>query len=163
MVIWQYAGYSMVIFLAGLEGVPQELHEAAMDRRRRHWSRGSATSPGRCWRPALTINLMLSTIGGLKLFDQVVRRDQRRPRLRRRETLSTVLYKEAFVYGKFGYSTAVALVLALFVAAVSLVQTPLSARPGGDRVSTVTAGESNRAEPSQRATPGYGVTSSNSS
>ena len=38
------------------------------------------------------------------------------------ETLSTVLYKEAFVYGKFGYSTAVALVLALFVAAVSLIQ-----------------------------------------
>ena len=33
-----------------------------------------------------------------------------------------MLYKEAFVYGKFGYSTAVALVLALFVAAVSLVQ-----------------------------------------
>jgi raffinose/stachyose/melibiose transport system permease protein len=33
-----------------------------------------------------------------------------------------VLYKQAFVYGKFGYSTAVALVLAIFVAAVSFIQ-----------------------------------------
>jgi len=33
-----------------------------------------------------------------------------------------VLYKQAFVFGNYGYSTAIALVLALFVAAVSLVQ-----------------------------------------
>ena len=38
------------------------------------------------------------------------------------ETLSTVIYKQAFVFGDYGYSTAIAFVLALFVAAVSLVQ-----------------------------------------
>jgi raffinose/stachyose/melibiose transport system permease protein len=46
MVVWQYAGYSMVIFLAGLEGVPKELHEAV-----RAPSSASATSPGRCSPP----------------------------------------------------------------------------------------------------------------
>jgi raffinose/stachyose/melibiose transport system permease protein len=120
MVVWQYAGYSMVIFLAGLEGIPKELSEAAMI--------DGAGAFGRfryiTWpllAPALTVNVMLSTIGGLKLFDQVFAATNGGPGYST-ETLSTVLYKEAFVYGHFGYSTAIALVLALFVAAVSLVQ-----------------------------------------
>lgn len=120
MVVWQYAGYSMVIFLAGLQGVPAELHEAARIDGAGAWQRFRYVT----WpllAPALTINLMLSTIGGLKLFDQVYAATDGGPGTSS-ETLSTVLYKEAFVYGKFGYSTAVALVLALFVAAVSLIQ-----------------------------------------
>ncbi|WP_371781497.1 carbohydrate ABC transporter permease [Streptosporangium subroseum] len=120
MVVWQYAGYSMVIFLAGLEGVPKELHEAAMIDGAGTLQRFRYVT----WpllAPALTINLMLSTIGGLKLFDQVFAATNGGPGYAT-ETLSTVLYKQAFVYGKFGYSTAIALVLALFVAAVSLVQ-----------------------------------------
>lgn len=120
MVVWQYAGYSMVIFLAGLEGVPRELHEAAMIDGASTWQRFRYVT----WpllAPAVTINMMLSTIGGLKLFDQVFAATNGGPGYAT-ETLSTVLYKQAFVFGKFGYSTAVALVLALFVAAVSLVQ-----------------------------------------
>jgi raffinose/stachyose/melibiose transport system permease protein len=120
MVVWQYAGYSMVIFLAGLEGIPKELNEAAM-------IDGAGT--GARFRyitwpllaPALTVNVMLTTIGGLKLFDQVFAATNGGPGYST-ETLSTVLYKQAFVFGHFGYSTAIALVLALFVAAVSLVQ-----------------------------------------
>ncbi|MFD1539521.1 carbohydrate ABC transporter permease, partial [Nonomuraea guangzhouensis] len=119
-VVWQYAGYSMVIFLAGLEGVPKELHEAAMIDGAGTLQRFRYVT----WpllAPALTINLMLSTIGGLKLFDQIFAATNGGPGYAT-ETLSTVLYKQAFVFGKFGYSTAIALVLALFVAAVSLVQ-----------------------------------------
>lgn len=120
MVVWQYAGYSMVIFLAGLEGIPRELHEAAMIDGAGTWQRFRYVT----WpllAPAVTINLMLSTIGGLKLFDQVFAATNGGPGYAT-ETLSTVLYKQAFVFGKFGYSTAVALVLALFVAAVSFIQ-----------------------------------------
>jgi raffinose/stachyose/melibiose transport system permease protein len=71
--------------------------------------------------PAVTINLMLSTIGGLKLFDQVFAITNGGPGYST-ETLSTLIYKQAFVFGSYGYSTAVALVLAILVAAVSLVQ-----------------------------------------
>jgi raffinose/stachyose/melibiose transport system permease protein len=119
-VIWQCAGYSMVIFLAGLEGVPQELHESAMVdgagtvARFRH-----ITWP--LLAPAVTINTMLSTVGGLTLFTQIIALTNGGPGYAT-DTLSTVLYKQAFVYGKFGYSTAVALVLAIFVAAVSFIQ-----------------------------------------
>jgi raffinose/stachyose/melibiose transport system permease protein len=120
MVVWQYAGYSMVIFLAGLEGVPADLHEAAaIDGAGRFQRFRYITWP--LLAPALTVNLMLSMIGGLKLFDQVYAATNGGPGYSS-ETLSTVLYKQAFVYGKYGYSTAIALVLAIFVAAVSLVQ-----------------------------------------
>ena len=120
MVVWQFAGYSMVIFLAGLAGVPDELHEAAMiDGAGRFQRFRHVTWP--LLAPALTINVMLSTIGGLKLFDQVYAATSGGPG-HASETLSTVLFKEAFVFGNYGYSTAIALVLALFVAAVSLVQ-----------------------------------------
>lgn len=120
MVVWQYAGYSMVIFLAGLEGIPAELREAAViDGAGRFQQFRYVTWP--LLAPSLTINVMLSTIGGLKLFDQVYAATSGGPGYSS-ETLSTVLYKQAFVFGKYGYSTAIALVLALFVAAVSLVQ-----------------------------------------
>ncbi|MEO3755565.1 sugar ABC transporter permease [Streptomyces sp. B6B3] len=120
MVVWQFAGYSMVIFLAGLAGVPDELHEAAMiDGAGRFQRFRHVTWP--LLAPAVTVNVMLSTIGGLKLFDQVYAATNGGPGYAS-ETLSTVLYKQAFVFGNYGYSTAIALVLALFVAAVSLIQ-----------------------------------------
>jgi raffinose/stachyose/melibiose transport system permease protein len=123
MVVWQFAGYSMVIFLAGLESVPDNLIEAAMIDGAGRWQRfRHVTWP--LLAPAVTVNVMLSTIGGLKLFDQVYAATNGGPGYAS-ETLSTVLYKQAFVFGNYGYSTAIALVLALFVAAVSLVQVHL--------------------------------------
>jgi raffinose/stachyose/melibiose transport system permease protein len=118
--VWQHAGYSMVIFLAGLEGIGKDVREAATIDGAGPFARFRYVT----WpllAPATTINVMLSTIGGLKLFDQVFAATGGGPGYAT-ETLSTVLYKEAFVFGRYGYSTAVALVLALFVAAVSLVQ-----------------------------------------
>jgi len=119
-VVWQYAGYSMVIFLAGLQGVPRELEEAAALDGAGRWTRfRHVVLP--LIAPAVTINLMLSTIGGLKLFDQVFAITQGGPGYST-ETLSTLIYKQAFVFGSYGYSTAVALVLAILVSALALVQ-----------------------------------------
>jgi raffinose/stachyose/melibiose transport system permease protein len=119
-VVWQYAGYSMVIFLAALQGIPQELEEAAAldgaGRFQRFWH---VVLP--LIAPAMTINLTLSTIGGLKLFDQVFAITGGGPGYST-ETLSTLIYKQAFVFGSYGYSTAVALVLAILVSGLALVQ-----------------------------------------
>ena len=119
-VVWQFAGFSMVIFLAALQGIPRELEEAA-----------AIDGAGRFQRfrrivlpliaPAMTINLTLSTIGGLKLFDQVFAITNGGPGYST-ETLSTLIYKQAFVFGAYGYSTAVALVLTLLVAGLALLQ-----------------------------------------
>ena len=71
--------------------------------------------------PAVTINLMLTLIGSLKLFDQVWALTQGGPGYAT-ETLSTALYKQAFIFGDYGYGMLLALVLALLVAALALVQ-----------------------------------------
>ena len=119
-VVWQYAGFSMVIFLAALLAVLRELEEAAALDGAGRWQRlRHVVLP--LIAPAITINVTLSTIGGLKLFDQVFAITGGGPGYAT-ETLSTLIYKQAFVFGAYGYSTAVALVLALLVAALALLQ-----------------------------------------
>jgi raffinose/stachyose/melibiose transport system permease protein len=120
VIVWQYAGYSMVIFLAGLQSIPREIHEAAAidgaGAVRRFWS---VTRP--LLAPAFTINMMLSIIGGLKLFDQVYALTGGGPG-HATDTLSTLIYKDAFTLGEFGYSIALAVVLTVVVSVASTGQ-----------------------------------------
>jgi len=117
VVVWQFAGYSMVIFLAGLQSIPEEIYEAA--------DVDGAGPVRRFWHvllpmlaPATTINLMLSIIGGLKLFDQIWVMTNGGPG-HATENLSTLIYKGAFQFNEFAYSIALALILTLFVAVIS--------------------------------------------
>jgi raffinose/stachyose/melibiose transport system permease protein len=120
VVVWQFGGYSMVIFLAGLQSVPKEIYEAAeMDGAGPIRSFWSVTRP--LLAPALTINLMLSIIGGIKLFDQVYALTGGGPG-HATDTLSTLIYKDAFTLGEFGYSIALAVILTLIVAVASTGQ-----------------------------------------
>ncbi|HUR02946.1 MAG TPA: sugar ABC transporter permease, partial [Nonomuraea sp.] len=129
VVVWQFSGYSMVIFLAGLQGVPQDVIEASkIDgagafRRFRYVVRPALA-------PAITINLMLSVIGGLKLFDQVWVMTQGGPG-DATDTMSTLIYKNAFQFNDFGYGIAMALVLTVFVALLSGAQYRLLGRQEG--------------------------------
>ncbi|MFD4957839.1 carbohydrate ABC transporter permease [Microbacterium sp. NPDC058389] len=120
MVIWQFSGYSMVIFLAGLQGVPAEQLEAA--------SLDGANAWQRFWHvvrpllaPAITVNLMLSLIRGLMIFDQIWVTTQGGP-ASSTNSLSTLVYRNAFQYGEFGYSAAMAVVLTFFVAVLGVIQ-----------------------------------------
>lgn len=117
VIVWQFSGYSMVIFLAGLQGIPNEVYEAAAVDGAGAWRRfRSVVLP--LLAPAMTINLMLSIIGGLKLFDQVWVLTSGGPG-NATETLSTLLYKNAFQFNEYGYSVAIAIVLTVFVAVIS--------------------------------------------
>jgi raffinose/stachyose/melibiose transport system permease protein len=126
IIVWQFGGYSMVIFLAGLQSIPKEVHEAALmdgcGPVRRFWS---VTRP--LLAPAFTINLMLSIIGGLKLFDQVYALTDGGPG-HATDTISTLIYKDAFTLGEFGYSIALAVILTIIVAVISAGQYFMLAR-----------------------------------
>jgi raffinose/stachyose/melibiose transport system permease protein len=126
VIVWQFAGYSMVIFLAGMQSIPHQIYEAAaIDGSgpvRRFWS---ITRP--LLAPAFTINLMLSIIGGIKLFDQVYALTGGGPG-HATDTISTLIYKDAFTLGEFGYSIALAVVLTIIVAVVSTGQYLVLAR-----------------------------------
>ncbi|WP_353112613.1 sugar ABC transporter permease [Microbacterium sp.] len=120
ILIWQFAGYSMVIFLAGLQAVPEELVEAAAV---------DGAGPVRRFRhvvlpllaPAITINVMLSMIGALKLFDQVWSLTGGGPG-GLSNTLTTLMFREAFTYGDFGKAVSLGLLLLVIVTAISLIQ-----------------------------------------
>lgn len=120
VIVWQFAGYSMVIFLAGLEGIPAEVNEAAaVDGAGTIRRFVSVTFP--LLAPALTINLVLSIIVMLKLFDQVFVLTGGGP-AGSTHTISTLMYQEAFQFSQYGVSTALALLLTMLVAVISLAQ-----------------------------------------
>lgn len=120
VVVWQFSGYSMVIFLANLQSVPQDLLEAAaLDGAGPIKKFFYVVRP--LLMPAIIINVMLSVIGGLKMFDQVIIVTGGGPAYAT-ETLSTIVYKDAVQFGEFGYASALAIVLTIIVAVLSTLQ-----------------------------------------
>ncbi|MGP3968342.1 carbohydrate ABC transporter permease [Streptomyces sp. 6N223] len=120
VICWQFVGISMVVYLAGLQSVPAEILEAA--------AIDGAGAMRRFWyvvrpllAPAITINLMLSLIGGLKVFDQIYATTQGGP-AGQTETISTLIYKQFSTLGAYGQSAALAVTLAIGVAVLSLLQ-----------------------------------------
>ncbi|GAA4289145.1 sugar ABC transporter permease [Georgenia daeguensis] len=125
-VIWHHVGMSMVIFLAGLQGIPEELYEAAAldgaGTLRRFWS---VTRP--LLGQATTIATALTMTSSLKLFDQVFVMTGGGPGVST-QTLSLIMYREAFVYGEYGYGSAIALVLTMIVAFIVFLQMSVTRR-----------------------------------
>lgn len=118
--VWQYIGYSMVIFLAGLEGIPTEINEASeLDgagsfRRFRY-----ITWP--LLAPALTINAVLTMIGGLNAFTVIFALTGGGPG-NATQTVTTTIFQEAFTFSHYGYGTAMACALSIVISIVALSQ-----------------------------------------
>lgn len=125
-IVWQFSGYSMIIFLAGLQAIPAEITEAAvMDGAgpvRRFFSITLPLLNG-----AIAINLLLTLISGLSQFDQVYVMTGGGPS-GATATLSVVIFREGFQLGDYPYGTALSLVLALFVGVAAVVQYRLTSR-----------------------------------
>ncbi|GAA4890404.1 sugar ABC transporter permease [Tessaracoccus lubricantis] len=118
--IWQNVGFSIVIYLAGLEQIPRELFEAAAIDGATGWKTfWNVTRP--LLGSATTINLTLTLVGALKIFDQIFVMTGGGPGYAT-EVLSLITYKQSFVLGNWGYGSAVALVLTMIVAAAAVIQ-----------------------------------------
>ena len=120
VILWQMSGAVMVIYIAGLQNVPDELLEAAaLDGAgpvRRFFA---VTLPA--LRPAIVIATLLCIVGGLKTFDQVWVMTRGGPGVSS-QVLSTAVYQTSFLRGDFSYATALALVLALITVVAALIQ-----------------------------------------
>lgn len=116
---WEFMGFSMVIFLAGLQLVPVELYEAAAIDGTTRWQRfRQITFP--LIAPSVTINVALTLIGSLKTFDLIFVMTNGGPG-NASESLALRIYTEAFTNNHFGYATAVGIVMSLFILALSLL------------------------------------------
>ena len=120
VVIWQFSGYSMVIYLAGMQNIPSEITEAAALDGAGPLQRFRYVTWPLLRTPAL-ISVTLSLIASLKLFDQVIATTQGGPGYST-QTLSTMLYNEAFLYNRYGYGIAFGLIVFVLIAAVTFGQ-----------------------------------------
>lgn len=131
VMVWQSTGLVMVIYLAGLAGVPQELEEAAAIDGATVFQRFRlVVFP--LIRPSFVIASTLMLIQGLRVFDQVMALTGGGP-FNATETLATQVYKQTFAYGQFGYGAALSLVLTVLIIVISLAQMALTSSREGKR------------------------------
>jgi cellobiose transport system permease protein len=131
MVMWRWTGYNTLIYLAGLQSIPRDVHEAArVDGASRVQEFLHVTVP--MLRPVIIFTVILSTIGGLQIFAE--------PYLfapgvsidggSNNQFLTTTLYLygQGFRQFKLGYASAIAVVLFAIIVATSLVNLLLARR-----------------------------------
>jgi multiple sugar transport system permease protein/alpha-1,4-digalacturonate transport system permease protein len=124
--VWRDMGYYMVLFLAGLQAIPNEYYEAAevdgAGRWRKFWS---ITLPS--LRPTTFLVLVLLSVSSFKVFDLIFVMTQGGPG-RATLVLSQLIYQDGIINGQFGYSSAISLVLFLIVLIVTIFQFKLQQR-----------------------------------
>ncbi|MCD9021515.1 carbohydrate ABC transporter permease [Cohnella silvisoli] len=118
--VWQCLGYSMVIFIAGLQGIPKDLYECGdLDGAigwRRFWN---ITFP--LIAPAFTINVILCLIGDLQLFNQIFALTGGGPGYST-ESIATMIYHLGFGNGvRWGYGSALSVTLFVSILALTTV------------------------------------------
>lgn len=118
--VWKNAGYYMIIYLAGLQGISSQLYEAATldgaTKRQQFWY---VTLPQ--LRPTTFFVVVMLTIQCFKVYDQIYMITQGGPGT---STLVLVyhIYNTAFISWDLGYASAIAMVLFLLVLVVTIIQ-----------------------------------------
>ncbi len=120
MSMWAGVGFQMIIILAGLQSIPQELYEAATLDRANAWQKfRNVTLPG--LRNTLIFVVIVTTIFSFRLFDQVYIMTRGGPN----NTTSTVMYQAvtlAFVENNVGRGAAMTVVFVLVIVVITVVQ-----------------------------------------
>jgi multiple sugar transport system permease protein len=124
--IWKGVGWSFVMFLAGLDGVPREIVEAGRV--------DGATEP-RLWRrivipairPTMIFVFVLLVIGGTQVFTQIFLLTGGAP-YNSTQVLFTYAYQQAFTNFAFGYAAAIASLIAVVVFGLSVAEIQLLRR-----------------------------------
>lgn len=117
---WREMGYFMLLFLAGLQTVPTELHEAARVDGASSWQRFlNVTLP--CLRPTTFFVTVMLTIESFKILDLILVMTNGGPGIST-TVLAQYVFRKGFQENDFGYASAVALVLFFICISVTVVQ-----------------------------------------
>ena len=117
---WRDMGYYMILFLAGLQTVPRELHEAARVDGASVWQRFvNVTLP--CLRPTMFFVTVMLTINSFKIFDLILVMTDGGPG-QSTLVMSQFIYRKGFEESQFGYASAAAVVLFFMCIIVTILQ-----------------------------------------
>jgi putative chitobiose transport system permease protein len=118
--VWKGLGYYMVIYLAGLQSIPEDLYEAAAidgsDGIRKHWD---ITVP--LMQPYLLLVGVISAISATKVFEEIYIMTQGGP-LNSSKTIVYYVYEQAFRDLEISYACTIGLVMFLIILALSVVR-----------------------------------------
>jgi len=118
VISWKYFGFHMILLLAGLQGIPQELEEAAaIDGASRAQTIRYVILP--LLGPTLRVSIFLSMIGALQLFDLIWVTTGGGP-VNASNTMATYMFDWGFKRSQMGYGSAVAVILFVFALIVGL-------------------------------------------
>ena len=118
VISWKYFGFHMILLLAGLQGIPHELEEAAaIDGASRRQTIRYVILP--LLGPTLRVSIFLSMIGALQLFDLVWVTTGGGP-VNASNTMATYMFDWGFKRGQMGYGSAAAVILFIFALIVGL-------------------------------------------
>jgi multiple sugar transport system permease protein len=129
--IWKGLGYNMVIFLAGLQGIPGVLYEAAEIDGANRWQRfWSITLP--LLNPTIVFITVTAVIGSLQVFTPAVvmttRQGEAGGPINSTRVMVYHIYATAFRYTRLGYGAALAFLLFALILIVTLIQLRLTQR-----------------------------------
>ena len=126
MSAWQGAGYQMMIFLAGLQGIPGSLYEAAsIDGASKFEQFLYVTLPN--LKGTIIYVIQITMIQAMKLFTQPYVMTQGGPK-NSTKTMVYYIYTQGFQKGNFGYACAVAAVFFVIVVTMSLVMQKITSK-----------------------------------
>ncbi|MEO7366739.1 MAG: sugar ABC transporter permease [Gemmatimonadaceae bacterium] len=120
MAVWKSFGYNMLIFIAGLQAIPEELYDAAQIDGASPWRRfWSITLP--MLAPTLVFISVITMIGYFQLFAEPYVMTQGGP-LRSTTSVVLLMYEEGFRWWRMGYAAAIAFVLFIVILIATLLQ-----------------------------------------
>lgn len=124
---WQYTGYVMVIVLAGMQSVSQELYEAAaLDGANEVQKFFSITVPS--IRNVIIAVVLITMIGAVKVFDLIYILTRGGP-ANASQVMGTYIYYNAFTINRAGYASAISVILLGIALVLGFLQLRLSSRP----------------------------------
>lgn len=118
--VWQFAGYDMVLYHAGLQNVPRTLLEAADIDGARRWAKFRHVILPALYH-VMAVVVLLNVIGGLRIFDIVYVMTRGGPN-RGSEVLATYMYEQGFQLNAMGMAAAIAVVLILLAIGASALR-----------------------------------------
>jgi len=128
-IVWSHFGFNMILFLAGIKSVPVEFYEAATIDGASRWQQfRSVTLP--LIAPVFTVNLVLTLVGLLKVYDIVLALTDGGPAAST-QTIVYLILKDSFAQSRLGFGAAQSVILLVVTAVLGLAVT--LARRGAEK------------------------------
>jgi cellobiose transport system permease protein len=131
MITWRWVGYNILIFLASMLAIPDELYESASVDGASKWQQFRyVTLPS--LKNTITFVLIVGTIGGLQVFAEPQQLNAEGGSSKQFLTLTLFLFNQAFLNNKYGYAAAIGIAITIIVLIISAVNFWITRKISGE-------------------------------